>query len=321
MRGSFIAFIMGLLALAGTRPAEAETFDCQHPVFPLARLVCGDPVLRAADAEENGIYDTAMTASLDRAALRTEESAWFGAEILPYNWFAQQKMSINNGEIVVAYRKREDVLRQETQLWRKLRHPVSGSPLAVACIALPTSPNNGGCSVAAYAPIEGVPSLRYQLQTYAQPAAHNAIVIFAATQDQPDSWQPLAVTMSKDASLSAPQATASPFGTLLTIASSGSDESDGSALYRLTPDALEDIDDRSWLDTLHAHLPDGLALSPDVTADYGKMQAVATVARSQSTCCAVGSTATIDLGIEDERVVIRGVMFIGPKGPLNSNQN
>lgn len=314
------AAIVALLLLGAMR-AEAETFDCQRPSLPLARLICGDPVLRAADAEENGIYDTALTASLDKASLRAEERAWFAAEILPYNWFAQHNAPINNGEVVDTYRKREDALRHETQLWRKLRQGVPGATLAASCLALPMYPNSGDCSVAAYAAIEAAPSLHYQLQTYSQPQLHGAVVIFAAIPDQPDAWLPLAVAMSKDAILSAPQATASRFGTLLTIASSGSGESDGSALYRLTPDALEDIDDQSWLDTLRAHLPDGLTLSPEIVADYGKMQAVATTARSQSSCCAVGSRAVIDLAIEDDRVVVKGVNFDGPQSPSSNSAN
>jgi hypothetical protein len=321
VRVVFFAIVAMLLAPLGAMRANADTVDCQHPTVALAKLICGDPVLRAADAEENSLYDDAITASLDKASMRDEESAWFTAEILPYNWFAQHGMPVTNGEIVDTYHKREEALRQETQSWRKARHDVAGTTLATSCLALPMYPNNGNCSVAAYAPIEGVASLRYQLQAYSQPKAHNAIVILAATQDQPDTWLPLAVTMSKDASLSAPQATASPFGTLLAIASSGTSESSGSALYRLTTDALEDVDDRSWLDTLHAHLPDGLALSPDITADYGKMQAVATVARSQSSCCTVGSRATIDLAIENDLVVVRGVSFGEPEGSPNNNPN
>ena len=314
-----VAAILLTLALGGAR-AEAETFDCQHPSLPLARLICGDAVLRAADADENGIYGTALTASLDKAALREEERAWFAGEILPYNFFVQHQMPVDNAKVAEAYRQRDEALRQETQAWRKLRHAVPGATLTASCLALPTPPSTG-CSVAAFAPIEGAGSLRYQLQSYAQPPlVHGAVVIFAATQDQPDTWLPLAVTASKDASLAAPQATVSPFGTLLTIASNGA-KSDGSALYRLTPEALEDIDDRSWLDTLHAHLPDGLTLSPEIVADYGGMQAVGTTARSQSSCCAVGSRAIIDLGIEDDRVVIKGVTFGEAQASPGNSQN
>ena len=108
---------------------------------------------------------------------------------------------------------------------------------------------------------------------------------------------------------------------MLTIAGSGSGKSDGSALYRLTPQALEDIDDQTWLETLHAYLPDGLALAPEITADYGKMQAIATVARSHSSCCAVGSRAVIDLAIEEDRVAVKGVSFDGLEGPPANGTN
>lgn len=316
-----IAVILLTLAL-GAPQAEAETLDCQHPSIPLARLICGDAVLRAVDAEENGIYDTALTASLDKAALREEERAWFAAKILPYNFFVQHQMPVDNAKVAETYHKRGDALRQETLVWRKLRHGVSGASLTTTCLALPMYPHNEGCSVAAYAAIEGAPSLRYQLQSYPQPSAHSAVVIFAATQEQPDTWLPLAVTASQDATLATPQATASPFGTLLTIASNGTaGENDGSALYRLTPESLEDIDDRSWLETLHAHLPDGLTLSPEITADYGKMQAVGTTARSQSSCCAVGGRAVIDLAIDDDRVVIKGVVFGEAQASPGNSQN
>ncbi len=321
MKGIGVIAAMLLVLSLGTMRAEAETFDCQHPGSPLARLICGDAVMRAADAEENGIYDTALTASLDKAALREEERAWFAAEILPYNWFVQHQAPVDNAKVVATYRQRGEALRNETQLWRKLRHGVPGANLAKSCLALPMDLQSEVCVVAAYAPIEGAPSLRYQLQTRAQPPAHSAVVIFAATQEQPDTWLPLAVTASKDASLTAPQATVSPFGTLLTVASDGAAKSDASALYRLTADALEDIDDRSWIETVRSRLPDGLALSPEIVADYGKMQAVATVTRSQSTCCAVGSTAMIDLAIDDDRIVVNGVTFGEPQGSPNNSAN
>ena len=73
--------------------------------------------------------------------------------------------------------------------------------------------------------------------------------------------------------------------------------------------------------TLHAHLPDGLVLSPEITADYVKMQAVATTTRSRSSCCAVGSRAVIDLAIEDDRVIVKGVTFDGPEGPSTQSTN
>jgi hypothetical protein len=305
------ALLVAIVAvlLLGTIKARAETFDCQHPATLLSRVICNDPALRAADAEENGLYDTALTASIDKASLRAEEGAWFAAQIVPYDWYAQHKMPIANGDVIDTYRKRDAALRQETQAWRKLRHGVSGATLAASCLGLPAAPSNE-CTVSAFAAIEGTPSLHYQLQAYA--TAGSAVVIFAAIPEQPDAWLPLAARVGKDAALSAPETIASPFGTLLTVVSSGKD---GSALYRLQPDALEDIDDRGWLDTLHTRLPDGLTLSPEITADYVKMQAVTTTTRSRSSCCAVGSRAIIDLAIEDDRVVVKGINFDGPEGP------
>jgi hypothetical protein len=313
MRLLILAAATSGLTLAAIQ-AKAETFDCHQPTSPLARLICSDATLRAADADENGVYDTATLASLDRHALREEERVWFEHEILPYNWFAQQHMPIDNGKIVEAYRSRGNALRQETRDWRKVRHSVPGATLASTCLALPQ--RSGACAVTAFAPIEGAPALHYQQQHYAPPATSSVIVIFAALPENPDAWLPLAVASSAHA-LTPPQAIASPAGTLLQITGNG--DSDVSALYRLDKDALQDIDDRSWLETIRSRLPDGLALSPEIVADYGKMQAVTTVTRSQSTCCAVGSSVTIDLAIENDRVVVRGITFGEPEVPPNGN--
>jgi len=304
--------ILAILALGlGAVPAKAESFDCAHPGSPLGRLVCGAPLLRAADEEESAVYDAALLASLDRSSLRAKEGAWFDREILPYNWFAEHHMPVDDTKIVTAYRSRADVLRQETRAWRKVRHAITGASLATTCLALPmAAPPTAGCTVVAFASIDGAPSLRYQLQTEPPPEVHSAVVIFAAVPERPDEWLPLAVTSSQHAILPPPQVTASPFGTLLLIA--GGENGDGSALYRLAEGTLEDIDDRAWLESLRSRLPDGLQLSPQIVADYGKMQAVATTTRSQSSCCAVGSRATIDLGIEDDRIVVKGVTFDGP---------
>jgi hypothetical protein len=310
-----MAAAMSLLALAAM-PAKAETFDCGHPTMPLGRLVCNDATLRTADGEESDVYDAAVLASLDRSALREEERTWFDHEILPYNWFAQQHMPIDNGKIVEAYHSRSNALRQETRDWRKVRHSVPGTTLANTCLALPQ--RSGDCTVAAFAPIEGAAALHYQQQGYTPATRSSVVVIFAALPERPDEFLPLAVTSSTHA-LTPPQAVASPAGTLLQITGGG--DSDASALYRLDRDALQDIDDRSWLETIRSRLPDGLALSPEIVADYGKMQAVTTITRSQSTCCAVGSSATIDLAIENDRVVVHGITFGEPKGSPNSNQN
>jgi uncharacterized protein YecT (DUF1311 family) len=316
MKASFLAIVVSVLALAVAVPAKAETFDCRRPGSPLARLICNDATLRAADAEENDIYDAALLASLDRPSLREEERNWFDHEILPYNWFAQHNAPIDNAKVIGAYRQRGNALRQETQAWRKLRHGMPGAALAHTCLALPQ--RSGDCTVAAFAPIGGIPSLRYQQQAYAQPAGASVVVILAAVPERPDDWLPLAAASSVH-SLTPPQAIASPAGTLLVIGGSG--DSDASALYRLDKDALVDIDDRSWLETLRSRLPDGLALSPEIVADYGKMQAVAKVTRSQSTCCAVGGTATIDLTIEGDRIAVSGITFGEPSGSPSDRSN
>lgn len=322
MKALVKTILSAILILAWGLPhARGDAFDCREPSSPLGKLICSDALLRTADHEENAVYDAALLASLDRSLLLEEERVWFEHEILPYNWFAQHHMPVDNAKIVAAYRSRADALRQETQSWRKFRRSVPSATLATTCLAPPINQPTNGCTVAAFASINGAPSLRYQLQTYPKPAARSALIIFAAVPERPDEWLPLAVTSSQHGALTSPQAAASPVGTLLLVAVAGTGDGDESALYRLGKDALEDIDDRSWLETLRTHLPDGLELSPEIVADYGKMQAVSKVTRSQSTCCAVGSTATIDLTIEDDRIAVKGVSFDGPPGPSSNSAN
>ena len=315
--------ILGMLALVrGALPAAADGLDCNRPSLPLARLVCGDPLLRAADEEESAVYDAALLASLDRSSLRDDERAWFAAEILPYNWFAEQHAPIDNATVRETYRRRSEALRRQTQLWRKLRRAVPGTTLAASCLALPMYPRSDGCAVTAFEPVAGEPSLRDQQQIYQQQPAHRAVIVFAAVPDRADEWRPIAVAYREAAKLDAPRLLSSPNGRLLLIHGlSASDGEDASALYRFDAGELQDIDGKSWLDTLSARLPDGLQLSHPIVPDYAKMQAVATVTRSESSCCPAGDQATMDLAIEEDRVVVKGVAFDGPSGPQRPNGN
>jgi uncharacterized protein len=310
------------LLLLGTMRAEAETFDCQRPSLPLARLICGDAMLRAADAEENEIYDTALIASLDKSSLREEEGAWFAAEILPYNWFAQRHAPIDNAKIVEAYRQRGDTLRRETQLWHQLRRNVLDTSLATSCIALPMYPHTDGCAVAAHEPVAGEASFRYQRQIYQQQSSHSAVIVLAGLPDRDDAWQPVAVAYSEAASFRAPQMIPSPAGRLLVIGGiKASNGEDAAAVYLFNQGSLQMIDRKTWLGTLQSRLPDGLDLSRPIVPDYAKLQAIATVTRSQSSCCPTGAKATIDLAIEDDRVAVEGVNFDGPQSPSSSEAN
>ena len=293
--------------------ARAETFDCRQPASPLAMLVCNDATLRSADAEENDVYDAAILASLDRASLREEERTWFDREILPYNWFAQQHAPIDHAEVAQTYRRRSAALRQEMQAWRKFRHSVPAATLATTCLTLPQHHSGEACEVDTFKPVAGDPSLRYQLQNY-RDHAYGAVVVLASAVTEADEWLPVVVASSNTAYFAAPQVIDAQGGKLLVIpgTSTGNAHENESVLYRFEPDSLQEIDDKSWLDTLPARLPSELALSSEIVADYGKMQAVATVTRSQSSCCPTGAQATIDLAIEDNRVVVKGVTFLAP---------
>ncbi len=227
-----------LLLLLGTMRAEAETFDCQRPSIPLARLICGDAVLRAADAEENEIYDTALTASLDKSALREEERAWFAAEILPYNWFAQQHAPIDNAKIVETYRQRGDALRQETQLWRQAASQRPGTSLATSCIALPMYPHTDGlrcCRLTRRS--KATSSLRYQRQIYPQhPRIARVIVLAAIAGPRRCLAAACRCLSAKLRRFRAPQMIASPAGTLAGHrGNQASNGEDAAALYRLQP--------------------------------------------------------------------------------------
>ena len=290
------------LLLLGTMRAEAETFDCRRPSLPLARLICGDAMLRAADAEENEIYDTALVASLDKSSLREEEGAWFAAKIFPYNWFAQRHAPIDNAKIVEAYRQRGDTLRRETQLWHQLRRNVLDTSLATSCIALPMYPHTDGCAVAAHEPVAGEASFRYQRQIYQQQSSHSAVIVLAGLPDRDDAWQPVAVAYSEAASFRAPQMISSPAGRLLVIGGiKASNGEDAAAVYLFNQGSLQMIDSKTWLGTLQSRLPDGiLYLSRPITQNCRRLRR----SHAASQAAARRGRKQHHLAIEDDRVAV-----------------
>lgn len=320
MKRIFYLAVAVVLSLAVDRnEATADSFDCTHPTLAVARAVCGDQALRAADATESETFDTTMLAALDRPRLRQEEEAWFNLEVLTNEWYAEHGSPIDTAKLLATYQHRTDALRQATQRWHDLRRPTPGAQLTTECVALPY-PQTEGCQVQAFKPVEGDPSLRYQLQTYRQPVPHSTAVVFVSAATGGDDWLPIAVASSEQVNFTAPQAIASPAGKLLLIPGSSVDnaEENASALYRFTAGSLEDIDSTSWLASLGAKLPPGLETSHGIVADYAKMVAVATLARpGDSSCCPTGGRATIKLAIEDSAVTVKTLRI---EAPARSNE-
>jgi hypothetical protein len=303
----FLTLAVGFIA---TR-AQAEAFDCSRPGPPAARIVCGDAALHAADQAESAAYDSALSAALDRPSLREDERLWFQSEILTADWFVAHGMSVDPGKLLQAYQARADALRAITRRWRDLRRPLAADRLGTACLALPPSSAGDDCHILDSGSVTGMGSLRYQRQSYGQEAKARAVVVFAVSDTAGDQWVPIAAAYNAHADFSAPETVDSPYGKLMMLAGEGDGPQDESvsSLYRFSTGTLEDIDDRTWLDTLRSRLPDGLVLDPDVVADYGKMTAIATIARSQSTCCPVGGHAVVTLAIENQSVVVKDVTF------------
>jgi uncharacterized protein len=305
-RALFFAFA---LILAATT-AYAEPFDCTHPSLAVARIVCGDPALRAADQAESQAYDTAVLATLDRQSLGEHERQWFQAEILTANWFIGHGMTVDPSKLFQAYQKRASDLHETERRWHEARRPLAADQLGKSCLSLPSAAGNGDCQMDDSSDIAGDTSLRYQRQSYGQ-QADRAVIVFAGDGKE---WTPIAAAFSEHARFAVPEIIASPAGKLLALAGAadGPHDEDVSALYRFASGTLEDIDDRSWLETLKSRLPDGLTLVPGILADYATMTAVATIARSQSTCCPTGGRVTVALAIEGQRVVVKDVSFAGP---------
>jgi uncharacterized protein len=311
-------FLAPVLVLAAAS-AGAETFDCTHPTPAIARIVCGDPALHAADQVESDAYDLALLAALDRASLRDEEGRWFQSEILTAEWYVEHGMKVDPAKLVQSYRQRADALRDLARRWHDVRQPVPADRVGATCLPLPSAPAATACQVADSGAISGEPRLRYQRQRYGltpgeSGAGAGAVIVFAASDSRGTAWTPIAAASSKHGPFAAPATIVSPDGKLLVLAATSDAQGDEavSSLFRFADGTLEEIDDRSWLDALKSRLPDGLLLDPGIHADYAKMTAVATIARSESTCCPVGSRAEISLGIENGRVVVKDVSFTGP---------
>ena len=307
LRPLFIALAVILV----TARAQAESFDCARPGSGVARIVCADPATHAADQAESDAYDLALAAALDRPSLREEERLWFQAEILTASWYIDHGMKVDPAKLLQSYRQRTDVLRATARRWREWRRAETTAQAEAACLPLPSAANETSCTVADTGTVVGEHTLRYLRQNYGQPAAERAVIVFAPNDSSNAQWVPIAAAYSAHAHFAVPEAVDSPEGRLMMLAGDADapDQEGVSNLYRFAAGTVEDIDDRTWLDTLKSRLPDGLLFQPGIAADYAKMTATATIAQSDSSCCPIGGHATIALGIADQRIVVKDVTF------------
>lgn len=267
--------------------------------------------MRAADQAESDAYDAALSAALDRPSLREDERVWFQSEILTAGWFFGHGMKVDPEKLRESYVQRAASLRAIAQQWRTFRRPIPASQLGTACLSLPSATDATDCAVTDSGGVVGASEFRYQRQSYHHEAKAHGIIVFAAADGSGTQWVPIAAAYNPLADFTAPETVDSPEGKLMMLAATANEANaeGASDLYRFASGTLEDIDDRAWLDTLKSRVPDGMLFEPGIMADYGKMTATATIARSESSCCPVGGHAVITLAIEDQRVVVKDLTF------------
>ncbi|HLI20082.1 MAG TPA: hypothetical protein VKV32_03120 [Stellaceae bacterium] len=305
--------VITLLLIFAAAPAEADPFDCTHAstLTWVGQMVCANPALHAADQAESDAYNAALSAALDRRSLREDERVWFQSDIVAYSWFLSHGMKVDPVKVQQSYAARTTSLHELGQRWRVFRRPLPTDRIGTACLALPSAPDTTDCTVSDSGSIGGATVLRYQRQSYHHEAAARAVIVFGVGDDAKTQWVPIAAAYDNQVDFAAPAVVDSPDGKLMMLAGAA-DQADTegiSALYRFAGGTLEDIDDRTWLDTLKSRLPEGLLFAPGIVTDYGKMTATATIAQSESDCCPIGGHAIITLGIENQRVVVTDVTF------------
>lgn len=92
----------------------------------------------------------------------------------------------------------------------------------------------------------------------------------------------------------------------------GSSGSSADIMFRWRPgerdEALTQIDNWSWLDTLNERLPPGLGVSKGVSINYQEMIAFTPLWRDgDGACCATGGTALLSFRVDGDRLVLTDV--------------
>ncbi len=112
MRPRRFPALIAVLMVASTVTARAASFDCVKAASPIEKMICEDPTLSMADGHLAEAFKAALAASPDPAQLHADER----------KWLAERDKITDVEELRHAYRKRIDILEEDTEKWRSAKN-------------------------------------------------------------------------------------------------------------------------------------------------------------------------------------------------------
>lgn len=295
----------GLLARP---PAPRTAVDCADPADAAARLVCGDPGLRALDAELARTLQQAMAATGRPSTLARTAANWRRErEAGSWDYDAGAHAPWTADDLASHYRSLLSLLDEELRMARALPATVPAASLGQTCVG---EAMDQGCSVTANgrARTADGQALAWQVQAGATSgngvtggvllfAVDGGVLRLAGWSYFGAEFQPPVVFQHEGATLVAAEGV---------HAGSGSHNAD--VLYRIDGATWREVELGSWLDDLHRRLPPGLEVWRGVRFDWPELRVRTPLWREgDGGCCPSGGQADVRLGLDGDSLVVTDV--------------
>ncbi len=292
-------FLLAALLALPTASASAASFDCKKAASRIEKTICADSELSKADERLAASFADAVAASLSPQALHAEQT----------EWLHDRDKETDAKKLRELYRVRIEALGNVAAKWRAARQDVKLEQSRTTCLLSPVSEPDTACTVTAFGPVAGDKELTYQLQAYKDGGLQMAtgVVVFRPALDR---LTPVIAVGDTDAHFEAPDSVDSPFGRLMLLSAhlSGTGNLNAEHLFRRDRADFVEIDVTSWLGDLQKKIPKGWGAWKGIYPDYRKFTAsTALWHEGDGNCCPTAGRASIKLGLERDRLVIRDV--------------
>lgn len=294
-----LALVLMVTCAAAT--AHAASFDCKAARSPTEKAICADPALSQLDGALAQAYVDAV-ASVPRPLVQRD---------IQRDWIIRTRDKAAPAALRKVMEDRIAELRAAAAGARAMRVPVAADTLASRCVDL-RGYSEETCKVDSSGHVADSPSgpMVWQVQSYHQDNMRTAagVVVFVVQAD--GRLMPLLWDSAEDAYFEEPGLVTTPGGKLLDFAGSldGTGNINIESLYQFSDGAWHEVDATSWLNTMGARLPKGLAAWKGIYPDWKHMTAETDLWRGgDANCCPTGGSARMTLTLRNGRVELTGL--------------
>jgi uncharacterized protein YecT (DUF1311 family) len=236
-----ITGLFAALLLAWVSTARAASFDCAKASSAVEKTICADPALSKADDRMAEVFAAASGATLRPSALRADQLRWLG----------ERNKLVDPAALQKSYQQRIEELGTIARKWQTTAVAITAEQARHDCLVPPDAPYDVRCRVDEFGDVRGVPSLRYQLQSYKdgdlRVAGGTAVFKVAGP-----TLVPIVDVAIDTAHFAPPQVVQSPAGRLLVVRGhiEGTGNFSADQVYLHGESRLIEVDTTSWLNEL-----------------------------------------------------------------------